>query len=153
MNDTTTMDGELAVDELEASFALLAPEADALVERFYGELFERHPAVIPLFSNADMPMQRARFLASLKLVVGNLRNPEVLLAAVKKMGVRHQAYGARPEHYQLVAETLLAVLAEFSGSAWTPMLQQAWSDALGLIARTMLSGYSAEMPSRRSSNA
>ena len=132
----------LNVEVLEKSFNLLAPKADELVARFYEELFSRYPQVKPMFANTTPAKQQKKLVAALQLVVENLRNPEVLADALKKMGQRHQGYGAVAEHYGAVAETLLDVMKEFAGRAWTKQVSTAWSDALNVVAETMLSGYS-----------
>ena len=132
-NETHENDG-LDVETLEKSFALIAPQAERLVERFYAELFRRYPAVRPLFGKADMRSQRSKLIAALQLVIAHVRKPEKLVPALQKMGRQHEKYGAQPEHYQAVAATLLDVMSEIAGPNWTPQVNWAWSDALGLIA-------------------
>ncbi|TPV93544.1 MAG: PAS domain-containing protein [Myxococcales bacterium FL481] len=138
---------DLDVETLERSFANLAPEADKLVRRFYEELFSRYPDVEPLFANTSMAKQRKHLKASLVLVVENLRKPEVLTKALHELGARHVGYGATAEHYPAVAETLLFVMKEIAGRAWTTKVNRAWSDALEAVSQIMLEGAS------RSSNA
>jgi len=129
---------EARIALLENSFALLAGRAEALVARFYEELFERFPAVVPLFSNTDSAEQQKKLLAALKLVVNSLRKPDQLAAALTELGRKHHGYGAEPEHYGAVAETLLDVMAEFAGDAWTNDVNQAWTEALNQVAEIMI---------------
>jgi len=131
----------LNVEVLEQTFSALAPQGEALVSRFYEELFSRYPQVKPLFRNTSQAEQQRKLLSALKLVISNLRNPEVLNGTLHKLGVRHQQYGAAPAHYQAVASTLLDVMAEFAGPLWTKQVHKAWSDALNAIAQTMLNAY------------
>ena len=126
---------------LEDSFALLADQADDLVDRFYERLFEKYPEVHPLFSNVDMGDQKKKLLASLSLVVNNLRKPDVLTDALQQLGKRHQAYGAIEAHYPAVQENLLAVMQEMAGDAWTDQIHNAWSQALTQISEIMLEAY------------
>lgn len=49
---------------IEASFALLAPHADRLVEKFCTELVHRHSQVKPLFAAADPLVQRKKLIAA-----------------------------------------------------------------------------------------
>ncbi len=141
MTNETNVGTELDVETLETSFAAIAPRAEELVARFYSELFCRHPAVEPLFDGTDIRTQQGKLLAALKLVVENVRKPEKLLPVLREMGRRHEEYGAIPEHYGAVAETLLDVMSEVAGDAWTGKVETAWSNALGLIAETMLNEY------------
>ena len=130
----------LNIELLEKSFQLVAPKGEVLVTRFYERLFQKYPAVRPLFQHADMTKQKKKLLGSLVLVIQNLRKPEALRLALMEMGRRHVEYGVQPEHYPAVAENLLAVLAEFAGTAWTPPVKQAWKEALGTINTIMLEG-------------
>ncbi|MFV2059470.1 MAG: methyl-accepting chemotaxis protein [Gammaproteobacteria bacterium] len=142
----------LDVVTLETSFELLASNGENLVKRFYEELFNRYPEVIPLFNNTTPDKQQAKLLGSLQLVVENLRDPELLATVLTEMGVRHQAYGAEPAHYQAVNSTLLDVMQELAGSAWTNKIQSAWTQALNLIAKVMTDAYSTTEDKTMSTN-
>lgn len=131
----------LQVELLEQSFAALAPHSEELVERFYTKLFSRHPAVLPLFANVDMAQQKKHLRNGLVLVVENLRRPEKLVPALTAMGQRHQDYGVEPAQYEVVATTMLDVMAELAGDLWTDEIQTAWHQAFELIAQTMLDAY------------
>ena len=131
----------LEADILRDSFNLITPQAEEVVSRFYDELFSRFPAVKPMFANTTKAKQMKMLLASLKLVIANLDNPDKLVPALQEMGKRHQGYGAVPEHFTAVAETLMDVMKEFAGKAWTKQVHAAWTDALNLVAETMLGGY------------
>lgn len=131
----------LDVVTLETTFAALAPQADALVKRFYEELFKRYPDVKPMFKNTTPAKQRKKLVAALAFVVKNLRNPDGLVSVLQEMGERHEAYGAEPAHYTAVADTLLDVMAEFAGELWTPEVKNAWQGALNAVATTMINAY------------
>ena len=145
--------GGLDFETLEVSFAAIAPDEKRLVERFYEELFERHPAVMPLFEGSDMKSQRAKLLAALKLVIANVRNMDALLPALQELGQRHQKYGAEPEHYIAVADVLISVMAEIAGDQWTQQTQQAWRGALNAIAGIMLGAYTGASAAPRGARA
>ena len=130
----------LNVELLEKSFALVEPNGNELVDAFYTHLFEDYPQVKPLFADADMTQQRRKLLASLKLVVENLRNPEDLSVVLERMGLRHVDYGATEDHYPAVGATLLKSLAEVAGDAWSEELNEAWSEAYEAVAGIMLEG-------------
>ncbi len=130
----------LNVELLESSFKLVAPKGDALVTRFYERLFKKYPSVKPLFKKTSIKEQKKKLLASLVLVIQNLRRPDKLTPVLQDMGARHVGYGAKPAHYDAVGENLLAVLGEVAGSAWTPQVKQAWTEAYGAIKTIMLAG-------------
>ena len=130
----------LQVELLEQSFAAVAPRGDELVEVFYRNLFADYPEVKPLFENIEMAEQKKKLLASLQLVVENLRRPETLVPALENLGANHVGYGAKEEHYPAVGATLLKSLAEIAGDAWNDSLDSAWSEAYEAISGYMLQG-------------
>ena len=130
----------LQVQLLEESFEQIKPKADDFVDSFYDNLFTDYPAAKPLFANTDMAAQKKKLLDSLVLTVQNLRKPDVLSAALKGLGARHVKYGALPEHYPLVGNSLLKAFEQYLGEAWTPEVKQAWVDAYGAITELMLEG-------------
>jgi nitric oxide dioxygenase len=124
---------------LETSFDLLAPRGEELVERFYARLFATAPAVRPLFSS-DLRRQRAMLLQALMLVRRSLRDLDALVPVLRRLGARHVAYGALPEHYPVVADVLIGAMAELAGDAWTERYTVAWERALAVVAGAMLDG-------------
>ena len=130
----------LQVELLEQSFAAIKPEADNFVNSFYENLFTAYPEAKPLFTNTNMAEQKTKLLASLVLVVENLRTPDVLEQSLKGLGARHVKYGALPEHYPLVGNALLTTFEQYLGDKWTTEVKQAWVDAYGAISEIMLDG-------------
>jgi methyl-accepting chemotaxis protein len=140
----------LEIDTLETSFDLIAPRGEELVDIFYRRIFEAAPAVEPLFARTDMRKQKAMLLATLVLLRKSLRDLEAITPKLRQLGARHVGYGARPEHYPVVADVLLASMAEFAGEAWTPEVAAAWAGALNLVATAMLEGAEEAEATRRS---
>ncbi|MEM9805184.1 MAG: globin family protein [Cyanobacteria bacterium P01_D01_bin.56] len=130
----------LNVELLEQSFELVKPKADEFVGSFYNNLFTDYPASKPLFEHSDMGKQQQMLKGALVMVIENLRKPDVLSNALKGLGARHVKYGALPEHYPLVGNSLLKTLEQYAGSAWTPDLKEAWTGAYGAITELMLEG-------------
>ncbi len=77
------------------------------------------PRFRPLFAKANIKQQQKKLLASLVLVISNLRKSEKLKLAFLELGAKHVEYGAMSAYYAAVGENFLAVLKEFSGLAWT----------------------------------
>lgn len=133
------------IERLEQSFKLLAPRGPELVDRFYAHLFSKHPAVRPMFPD-DMSEQKKKLLASLVLVIENIRNTEKLAQPLKDMGSRHVGYGTQPEHYPVVRDTLVSVMADMAGEAWNEQLSSDWNGALDFVASVMLEGAKEAAP-------
>lgn len=142
---------ETTVGLLEESFNLLAPRGPELVDRFYAHLFAKNPQVRPLFPN-DMSEQKKKLLASIQLVMANVRKPDALHEPLMDLGRRHVHYRTEPVHYPIVRDTLIGVMRDMAGEAWTDDYQRAWTDTLNLIAGIMIEGHKAEQKSPKFSN-
>ena len=133
----------LDLEALETSFDLVAPRGDELMDIFYRRLFAAAPAVKPLFAGTDLRRQKTMLLGTLVLLRKSLRDLETIVPKLRELGARHVAYGARPEHYPVVGEVLIASMAEIAGPAWSAEYQQAWAEAFGIVAGAMLEGAQA----------
>ncbi|NET60018.1 MAG: hypothetical protein F6K47_28875 [Symploca sp. SIO2E6] len=133
-------DSGLAVELLEQSFEQVKPQAGEFVNSFYDNLFTDYPAAKPLFEHTNMAKQKQMLLGALVMVVENLRKPEVLSESLQGLGARHVKYGALPEHYPLVGNSLLKTFEQYLGTNWTEEVKQAWINAYGAIAALMLEG-------------
>jgi methyl-accepting chemotaxis protein len=130
----------LDLETLETTFDLVAPRGDELMDIFYARLFAAAPSVKPLFDGTDLRRQKAMLLSALVLVRKSLRDMDAMVPTLRELGARHVGYGAKPEHYLVVGEVLIASLAEVAGRAWRPEHQLAWAAAFAVIADVMLSG-------------
>lgn len=133
----------LNLEALETSFDLIAPRGDELMDVFYERLFAAAPAVKPLFAATDLKRQKTMLLGTLVLLRKSLRNLGPIVPKLRDLGARHVAYGARPEHYPVVGEVLLASMAEIAGPAWTPEFERAWKEAFSVVAGAMIEGAEA----------
>ena len=136
-------DSPLRVEILESSFALLAPRAEELAERFYARLFTVAPQARAMFPD-EMAGQKRALIGALAMIVGSLRSPEKLGPYLGTLGRRHVGYGAVAAHYDIVGTVLLETMAELAGSAWNSDLQEAWTTAYGAVSGLMLAASEAE---------
>src|SRR4051812_19410774 len=133
----------LDINILEESFDAVAPRGDELIEDFYARLFATAPAVKALFPE-DMTRQRAMLLSALVLLRKSLRDLDRIVPTLHKLGARHVAYGAKPEHYPLVGQVLIESMATLAGDAWLPEYESAWGLAFNVVAGVMIEGAEAE---------
>lgn len=136
----------LNVKLLESSFAQIKVNSLEVTKQFYTVLFTDYPEVQPLFANTNMEKQRKQLFQSLVFTVNNLGKPDVLNDALRSLGTRHVQYGVLPQHYPMVGSSLLKAFEVSLGTAWTPDVQQAWTEAYKVVAQLMLEGtdYSPE---------
>jgi hemoglobin-like flavoprotein len=136
----------LNIELLESSFDKIRPQALEFSAYFYQALFEHYPELNKMFKEVDQAAMEKKLIASLALIVENLRNPIELTSALKSLGARHVKIGTVPEHYPMIGNILIYTFSQYLGEDWTLELATAWEEAYNLIADLMLSG--AETPEK-----
>jgi hemoglobin-like flavoprotein len=121
------------------SFSLVVPIQDVVADLFYDRLFAVAPELRRLFPD-DLSGQKRKLMALLATCVGKLHDLSTLLPVIKPLGVRHVGYGAKTEHYAIVAEALLWALNQSLGRAFTSEIRSAWSKVYKILAATMQAG-------------
>lgn len=125
------------------SFAVVEPHAEEATQFFYGMLFSLAPATRDLFP-VNMEVQRSRLLRALVHVVQMVDRPDDLVPFLRQLGRDHRKFGVISAHFDALGKALIGSLREFSGAAWTPQVEKAWTDAYGLMARTMQEAIAAD---------
>src|SRR6476469_8867613 len=115
---------------LRQSYAEVAPRAEEATRFFYAMLFAIAPDTRELFA-ANMEVQRSRFWRE-------------LVPFLHQLGRDHRKFGVLEQHYDAMGTALVTSLKQYAGAAWTPQVEKAWSDAYGLIAKTMQEAAQAE---------
>lgn len=121
------------------SFSRVVPIQDIIASLFYDRLFAKAPQVRQLFPD-DLAGQKLKLMALLTTCVGRLHDLSALTPTIRDLGARHAGYGAKPEHYSIVAEALIWSLAKGLGAAFTPEARSAWTKVYDLLATAMQSG-------------
>jgi hemoglobin-like flavoprotein len=124
---------------LKESFEAILPTADRLASVFYHTLFQRYPALKPLFGQTGLEEQKRKLIRALGLIVLNTERPIALHAYLGGLGQIHDSYGVEPVDYPAVRECLLAALAEVS-DAWEAEVEKAWVEALDHVIDLMRAG-------------
>ena len=114
-----------------------APLVAALV--FYRRLFELEPRLRPLFKS-DIESQAQKLMDMLGASLTLLDNPERLMAELEALGARHAGYGVRDEHYAIVGQALLDMLAQVLSDEFTADTRAAWTELYSVISETMQRG-------------
>ena len=121
---------------VQQSFAQVTPIADEAAKLFYQRLFHLDPSLSSLFKG-DMTQQGRKLMQMISTAVGNLSNLEKLVPVVQALGVRHEGYGVKPEHYDTVGAALLWTLEQGLGPAFSAEVRQAWTEVYTVLASTM----------------
>lgn len=119
------------------SWEKIKPQMQQAGEIFYKKLFEKAPQVRHLFKE-DVTTQAGRLGYMLTYIVGRLDKLDTIMDDVRRLAVRHNQYGAAPQHYVVVGECLLATLREGLGKNWNKELEEAWTTAYQILADAMI---------------
>jgi hemoglobin-like flavoprotein len=119
---------------VQKSFEQVIPDAEYMVEMFYGRLFDLNPSIRSLFQG-HMHDQSVKFLQLLGVVVSSLDAFDALVPSVEELGRRHVAYGVKPEYYGMAKEALLWALANTLGKNFKPEVEMAWSSIYDTLAK------------------
>ena len=130
---------------VQSSFKRLGPDLPAVTARFYEELFQRDPALRPLFTT-DMAEQRVKFAQKLTEIVRSMPRLGELLVHTRALGARHVGYGVRAMDYQTVGDALIAAIAAVLGDEFDADTREAWLLAFNIVAETMLEGAAEARP-------
>lgn len=122
------------------SFEAIKPIATEFVDHFYTTLFKKYPQAKKLFSKVNMENQKRALLNSLVHCVEYLDEEDHLVDYLKKMGIRHQGYGVKEEHYAWVGDALVSTLKFYFGENWSGEAEESWVALYTFMSEQMLSG-------------
>ena len=131
-------------DLLLATYTYIEADAERFSSEFYSQLFIQSYDIYVLFciNQTDMMQQQKVLMSTLKSVLQLLKTDSYkAVETIKLLGSRHQFYGAKKEHYDVVIEVLLDTMKTFLKEAWTPEKEKAWIEALTTMKDMMLSTY------------
>jgi hemoglobin-like flavoprotein len=130
------LDASLA-SRLRGTYQLVRERDTELADTFYAKLFAAAPALRSMFKG-EPQAQSGKLMAALDAVVRNFEDPAANAEMLAALGKRHAAYGARPEHYELVIELLVSSMRELLGAAAVTQRLAEWKMALTLISEHMI---------------
>lgn len=125
------------IDTVKATVPVLKEHAADITSAMYDIMFENHPEVKTLFS--DAPKDQPKILATaVQAYAMNIDNLGALTGAVEKIAATHVRTHVKPEHYPIVGESLLAALKKVLGDAATPEILEAWGEAYFFLADILI---------------
>jgi nitric oxide dioxygenase len=124
-------------DLLRASFRHVAQAPGQAAALFYDRLFAIAPETRALFP-AEMEEQGRKMMNTLGLVVSQLHDLDAMRPVLAALAQRHVAYGARPEHYALLAGPLDYMMSQMLADRYTEAVAAAWQKAFAALAAAMI---------------
>ena len=136
-------EGTLDAQLLHESFIKIKPNGLVFAEAFYDRLFEMGRRTLgtneieQLFARTDMKKQYGALLGALAYVIAGVLENKHIEADLAELGKRHQGYGVKEVHYQIVGMSLIETLQSYFGPKWTEELQQTWEEAYKMVSGAM----------------
>jgi hemoglobin-like flavoprotein len=121
------------------SFRQVAPIAETAAQLFYARLFELDPDLELLFKG-NLTEQGRKLMQMIGMAVNSLDRLEQILPAMQSLGARHVKYGVRDKDYETVGQALLWTLHKGLDEAFTPEVEEAWTNVYTTLASAMQSG-------------
>jgi len=109
----------------------------AIGDIFYSKLFFENPDLRKMFPQ-DMEGQYKKLVDMLDTIVARLENLDELKGDIVAMAKRHNDYGVKPQHYNLVGKALLYALQKGLGKEWTDEVRSAWINCYSILSGTMI---------------
>jgi hemoglobin-like flavoprotein len=120
------------------SWAKVLPISDQAAALFYGRLFELEPSYRRLFTT-DQEEQGRKLMQLISIAVNGLPMLDTIVPAVEELGRRHLDYDVTEEMYGTVGAALLWTLEKGLGDAFTPEIEEAWTETYNTLADVMKS--------------
>lgn len=109
---------------------------DAFAERCYEELFLVRPQLRQLFEGFETDQHR-KLASTIDFAVNELPATDALRNKLANLGRRHDEYGVKSIHYEVVGTALLAALARTYGTDFHMGAREAWEAFYGLLVEGM----------------
>lgn len=122
---------------IRASWAEVEARAEAIAAGFHARLLELHPAAGAYFAGTDRAAYHCRLAGALGEMAASLDDPRRLVALLVSLGRRHAAHGVRGEEFAVASEALLLTLQDALGERFTPEVEEAWRELVGLVEAVM----------------
>ncbi len=120
---------------IEQSLNLLLPRAGELIDRYYATLFAENPGFRPYFP-VRLNEQKECLLLSLVAIVNHLKSKQAdglgVAGVAPRFGTTCLATNRLPEHYAVMRNTLVDLMAEMLESEWRPEMAHAWIELIDL---------------------
>jgi len=133
------------IDMIVATAPVVAPKALDITKNFYGNMLATHPELLEYFNpahNLPVSIHQPKALAgSIVAYASNIKDLSPLLVEggpVAAICHRHCALGIYPAQYGVVHENVMKSVAHVLGSAVTPDIGAAWSEAVLFLAKACI---------------
>ncbi|KKL01849.1 NO-inducible flavohemoprotein [Rheinheimera mesophila] len=121
---------------VKSTIPLLESAGVAITNHFYQRMFRLNPELKDIFNMTNQHSGRQQFalFSAIAAYAKNIDNLAVLTETVERVAHKHTSFFIQPEHYGIVGHHLIETLRELAPDAFTPEVEQAWTEAYGALA-------------------
>ena len=120
------------------SWRIFEPVKHIAAELFYVKLFELDATLGVMFSD-DLKLRSQKFTQLMDATVRGLDRVDVLMPAIRELGIRHPLFGGSDAHHATIASALFWTLEKGLRGDFTPQVRTAWIKTYGVLSQTMRS--------------
>lgn len=128
------------IEIVSATVPALEQHGEAIVARMYERLLA--DASIRAFFNMSHQTgdsaQHKALTGAILAYARHIREPQVLAATIERIAQKHVALKIEPEHYEAVANALLAAISDVLAQAATDDVLNAWGEAYWFLANVLI---------------
>lgn len=125
------------IARVQAAWHTIKPVKHVAAELFYVKLFELDSTLKLLFANPKVREQK--FLQLMDATVNGLAHFDVMMSAVRELGIRHPLFGDSDERHGAVGAALFWSLKKCLRHDFTEDVRAAWANTLQLLSKTIRS--------------
>jgi hemoglobin-like flavoprotein len=125
------------ITRVQASWRAVGSVKRVAAELFYVKLFELDSTLKLLL--ADRQTREQKFLQIVDATVNGLEHSEVMMSAVRELGIRHPLFGDSDEHHGPVATALFWSLEKCLRRDFTDEVRAAWRNVYEVLSKTLRS--------------
>jgi nitric oxide dioxygenase len=124
---------------VKSTIPLLENAGVAITNHFYQRMFSFNPELKDIFNMTNQHSGRQQFalFSAIAAYAKNIDNLSVLTETVERVAHKHTSFFIQPAHYDLVGHHLIETLRELAPDAFTSEVEQAWTEAYGVLANIL----------------
>ncbi|OBP13169.1 nitric oxide dioxygenase [Rheinheimera sp. SA_1] len=121
---------------VKSTVPLLENAGVAITNHFYQRMFRLNPELKDIFNMTNQHSGRQQFalFSAIAAYAKNIDNLSVLAETVERVAHKHTSFFIQPAHYDIVGHHLIETLRELAPDAFTLDVEQAWTEAYGVLA-------------------
>jgi len=122
---------------IQESWNTMTSKSKSTGEKFYNNLFGKHPEMAELFKG-EIKEQSGALMRMVKTVVEGLNNPQIIIPAIQQLGRRHGEYGVKDEYYKEFGIILIDTIGAELGNDFDAKTKTAWEKLYETLADVMM---------------